>query len=120
MRGNLNKKPRQSGFTLIELVVVLIIVGILAVIAVPRFIDLTGSATSTADQATISSIQSGYAVALAANNGNPPSLTDLANAVSNCSGAGTDTVGPFELNCNGRIFTYTVTTGTAVFTGLAP
>jgi MSHA pilin protein MshA len=38
---NLNK---QKGFTLIELVVVIVILGILAVTAAPKFIDISGDA----------------------------------------------------------------------------
>ena len=41
-------KRRISGFTLIELVVVIIILGLLAVVALPKFIDLQGDARRAA------------------------------------------------------------------------
>lgn len=44
MKNEMNVKANQEGFTLIELVVVIVILGILAVTAAPKFIDLQGDA----------------------------------------------------------------------------
>ena len=49
---NINNLSRQQGFTLIELVIVIIILGIMAVVALPKFIDIQSDA-KTASLKTI-------------------------------------------------------------------
>ncbi len=52
-----NVVNKSSGFTLIELVVVIVMIGFLAVNAIPKFIDLTGQAK----QANIEGMAGGFA-----------------------------------------------------------
>ena len=50
------KSNRNSGFTLIEIMVVLVIMGIMAALVVPRILGRTDDARKTSAQADISSI----------------------------------------------------------------
>lgn len=55
-------KQSQRGFTLIELVMVIVILGVLAAVALPKFVDLSGDAKQAAISGAAGALSSAAAI----------------------------------------------------------
>jgi MSHA pilin protein MshA len=111
---NMLKKGNQKGFTLIEIIAVLVILGILAAVAIPKYLSMADEARVKAAQGAVAEIKGRLASAQAkymmANGGTAPTSPTLFTYATGASGYGSAA----NLANVGADFVATVTTGTPI------
>ena len=100
-------KKAQAGFTLIELMIVVAIIGILAAVAIPAYQDYVAKSKFAAALAEISPAKTGFEVAL--NDGLEPVTADHTGGVDAATQA---SIGIQTTNSNTKEVTITVPTAT--------
>ena len=79
-------KKNQKGFTLVELMIVVAIIGILAAIAIPKFADMLEKSREGATKGNLSSINSGISLYVSDNQGVTPGTLDTTTLTQNGQG----------------------------------
>jgi type IV pilus assembly protein PilA len=107
--AKLTKRQGERGWTLVELIIVIVILGLIAGIAIPAYLNLTDSAKINACQAQQAAIKSAVLLYYAKHQGAlPDSLTTgmfVDATVPTCPAGGTisytkDTDSTFTVNCS--------------------
>jgi len=75
MKSNSQRTCKRAAFSLVELVVVVLIIGILAAVAAPRMFDTAGSARDAATKASLAIVRDSIELYRSQNGSYPPAAT---------------------------------------------
>ena len=108
------KNALEKGFTLVELMIVIVIVGILSAVALPNFLSQTDRAKATEAQAQAKAYLTSYHIAtLEGGSATATAITDVS-----AGGSCPEDTATWVFDCSGgSTITATLSGGTTVYTG---
>ena len=77
MRNRSSLPRAQAGFTLIELIIVIVVIGILAAVAIPKLSGMTDEANKAKNTAVLGALKSAWTIAFATKSGVNPTAEDI-------------------------------------------
>lgn len=85
---------RAAGFSLVELIIVVAVLGILGAIVVPQFSNASNKSRTSALQVDLKSMRTQIGLYIAQHKGDPPSLADFEDQMTMASNAAGGTAAP--------------------------